>query len=109
MGMRDESWCVDCGCSQPYSPDDVVCGGCTSEAYEKRSMQLINYMKLHLISLRQDSEELATKMDNIDIDMNSYEYRAMEISDIGLNGKMFATAHLLSVASDILGIPTEEK
>ena len=108
MGLRDESWCSDCGKSQPYSEDDVICGECTSEAYDKRSLQLINYMNLHLISLRQDSEELAIKMDNADIDMDSYEYKAMEIEDIGLNGKMFATAHLLSVARDILGIQTEE-
>ena len=47
MGLYDESWCVDCGKSQPYSPDDVVCGDCTSEAYESRSNQTINYMKFH--------------------------------------------------------------
>ena len=57
MGLYDESWCVDCGKSQPYSPDDVVCGDCTSEAYEKRSIQLVNYMKLHVISLEQDYAE----------------------------------------------------
>ncbi len=107
MGMRDESWCQSCGCSITFGQEE--CGDCANEGHYQDKVKLIEYMKLHLISLRQDSEELAIKMDNPDIDMNSYEYKAMEISDIGLNGKMFATAHLLSVASDILGIPTEEK
>ena len=58
MGLYDESWCVDCGKSQPYSPDDVVCGNCTSDAYESRSGQLYQYMNLHLISLMQDTDKL---------------------------------------------------
>ena len=91
MGIYDESWCTDCGKSQPYSPDDVVCGDCTSEAYEIRSNKLVNYMKLHLISLEQDlDEDIYAESDNI-------------------KGQISATRHLLSVASDILGIQTEEK
>ena len=108
MGLRDESWCSDCGKSQPYSEDDVICGECTSEAYDKRSLQLINYMKLHLISLEQDSEELSKEMDKY-MNLESDEYKDLEINDISLNGQIIATHHLLSVASDILGIQTEEK
>ena len=106
MGLYDESWCADCGKSQPYSPDDVICGECASEAYEKRSLQLINYMKLHLISLEQDSEELDRKIQE---NTSTWEAEELEIMDISNNGKIFATRHLLSVASDILGIQTEEK
>lgn len=106
MGMRDESWCSSCGCSQPYSADEVVCGECTSEAYEIRSNKLVNYIKLHLISLEQDSEGINSQMDLIE-DLDSDEYKDLEISDISTNGQIFATRHLLSVASDILGIQTE--
>lgn len=70
--------------------------------------QLIEYMKLHLISLEQDSEKLNKEMMNND-DLDSDEYKDMEIEDISINGQIIATAHLLSVASDILGIPTKEK
>ena len=107
MGMRDESWCVDCGKSQPYSDEEVVCGTCTGEAYEMRSGKLINYMNLHLISLMQDSQILNDKME--EVDMGSHEYDELEIEDISLNGQIMATRHLLSVASDILGIQLEEK
>lgn len=108
MGLRDESWCADCGKSQRYSPDDVICAECTSEAYEKRSIQLVKYMELHLISLEQDSEGIWNAMDQID-DLNSDEYESLNIEDIRTNGQIAATRHLLSVARDILGIQTEEK
>ena len=107
MGMRDESWCVDCGKSQPYSPDDVVCGSCTSEAYESRSNHLIEYIKLHLISLEQDIEKLSDEMEKVD--MNSKAFNDMDFEYNNLSGQSIATRHLLSVASDILGIQTEEK
>ena len=107
MGLYDESWCTDCGKSQPYSPDDVVCGDCTSDAYESRSGQLYQYMNLHLISLMQDTDKLEDQMEAIDPNSKDYEY--MDIEMISLNGQIIATRHLMSVASDILGIQTEEK
>jgi len=73
-------------------------------AYGRRvtlTNQLIEYMKLHLISLEQDSQKLQSEMNLIE-DMNSDEYWDLEIADISLNGQMIATAHLLSVADDIL-------
>ena len=111
MGLYDESWCADCGKSQPYSPDDVVCGDCTAEAYEKRSLELINYMKLHILSLEQDSQEVNIQMDKygFEDDMESDEYRMLEIEDISLTGQLIASRHLMSVATGILGILTEEK
>ena len=107
MGLRDESWCSDCGCSQPYSENDVICGNCTSEAYEKRSVQIINYMKLHLISVEQDQEDVSNEMEKVD--MNSKAFNELDFEYNWLAGQIIATRHLLSVASDILGIPTEEK
>ena len=76
-------------------------------AYEQRSHQVINYMKLHLISLQQDSEKLEEQLDSVDI--SSDDFDVLNIEDISVNGQIFATRHLLSVASDILGIQTEEK
>ena len=63
--------------------------------------EMIAYMELHLISLEQDSEALEKDMDAY----SNYEddaYRELEIEDISTNGQYIATAHLLSVARDIL-------
>jgi hypothetical protein len=63
--------------------------------------EIIEYMKVHLISLEQDSEALQVEMDLFE-EMESNEYQALEIEDISINGQIIATAHLLSVANDIL-------
>lgn len=77
-------------------------------AYEQRSNQVIEYMKLHLISLEQDSAEINSKMDSTE-DLESDEYKVLDVMDISINGQIIATAHLLSVVADILGIELEEK
>jgi len=72
-----------------------------------RSSQFLEYMKLHLISLEQDSERVQKAMDAY----SNYEddaYRELEIEDISLNGQYIATAHLLSVATDIMNSSTNE-
>ena len=106
MGMRDESWCQSCGCSITYGQEE--CGDCANEGHYQDKVKLIEYIKLHLISLEQDSEKIQEQMNLID-DLESDEMRFLEIEDISTNGQIFATRHLLSVASDILGIQTEEK
>jgi vesicle coat complex subunit len=63
-------------------------------------------MKLHLISLEQDSERVQKAMDAY----SNYEddaYRELEIEDISLNGQYIATQHLLSVATDIMNSSNE--
>ena len=62
---------------------------------------------MHLISLEQDSEEIQKELDYME-DMECDDYRQLEISDIYTNGQLSATRHLLSVASDMLGIQLEE-
>lgn len=62
---------------------------------------IIEYMNLHLISLMQDSEQVASEMDKIE-DLNSDEYQTLEIEDISLNGQIIATRHLLSVAKGMI-------
>ena len=74
-----------------------------------KSSHFLEYMKLHLISLEQDSERVQEEMSQFEYNMDSKDYQSLEIEDISLNGQIIATRHLLSVASDILGIETEEK
>ena len=71
-----------------------------------KSSHFLEYMKLHLISLEQDSDKIKSEMNLIE-DMNSNEYWDLEIEDISLNGQMIATSHLLSVATDIMNSTNE--
>ena len=105
--MYDESWCSSCGCSQPYSPDEVTCGGCATESAHRHSTKLIEYIKLHKISLEQDLEKLSNQMEEMDPNCKDYAYLDIEYN--WTSGQLTATDHLLSVGSDILGIQTEEK
>jgi hypothetical protein len=57
------------------------------------------YIKAHLISLEQDSEELQKEMGFYD-DYDSDEYQSLEIEDISLNGQMIACYHLLRVLDE---------
>jgi hypothetical protein len=60
---------------------------------------LREYIKLHLISLEQDSEELNNKMVTYE-DLDSDEYRYMEIEDISLTGQIIACQHILGVLDE---------
>ncbi len=51
------------------------------------SNQLIEYMKLHLISLEQDLEE-----------------NPMSLHVVDIEGQIYATRHLLSVAEDMIEV-----
>lgn len=64
--------------------------------------KMIEYMKIHLISLEQDAEMLQEKMDNFSGDLDSWDYEQLEIADMNNTGEIQATQHLLSVAHDIL-------
>jgi hypothetical protein len=76
--------------------------------YIRRTGQLIEYIKIHIISLDQDSERIWNAMDQID-DLESDEYESLNIEDIRNGGEQSATRHLLSVAADILGVDLKEK
>ena len=58
------------------------------------------YVRLHLISLEQDSEFLEKRLDEV-TDYDSDEYRELEITDIGNNGEIRATAHLLQILEEV--------
>ena len=64
-------------------------------------------MKIHLISLEQDSERVQEEMSQFEYNMDSKDYQSLEIEDISLNGQIIATRHLLSVATDIMNSTNE--
>ena len=59
--------------------------------------QLIEYMKIHVISLEQDCEEVNSQMDLIQ-DLNSDEYKVLELMDISLTGQIIGVRHIIKVA-----------
>lgn len=64
------------------------------------SNQLVEYMKIHLISLEQDLENISQEMEMLDPESKAckeldYEYNHMA-------GQILSTRHLLSVAEDIM-------
>jgi hypothetical protein len=61
---------------------------------------LIEYMKLHLISLEQDSEFLEKRLDEV-TNYDSDEYRELEIEDISNNGQIIATRHIIEIAEEM--------
>ena len=63
---------------------------------------LIEYMKIHEISLLQDAEKYQTLMDNFEGDYDSDEYRDLELEDTINTGELAATRHLLSVAEGMI-------
>jgi len=64
--------------------------------------EFIEYMKLHELSLTQDAEKLQTLMDGFPDDLDSDEYRDLEMEDTINTGELRATRHLLSVAWDMI-------
>jgi len=72
-----------------------------------KSSHFLEYMKLHLISLEQDSELVQEEMSQFEYNMDSKDYQSLEIEDISLNGQIIATRHLLSVATDIMNSSME--
>jgi hypothetical protein len=59
---------------------------------------LIEYMKIHLISIEQDIEGLAVEME--ELDMESKHYKELEYEYNYLSGQSVITRHYLSVAND---------
>jgi hypothetical protein len=103
MGMYDESWCASCGAGMHYTADESAeCGKCMLEQTQDvttRSSVFLEYMKIHLISLRQDWEDTLNRMP-----LKDDEY---DPSDAYFEGAIAATEHLLSVATDIMNNSNE--
>lgn len=60
--------------------------------------QLIEYMKIHLISLEQDAAFLQKQLDEFQGDFASYEWEELNIADINNTGQMQGVQHILDVA-----------
>ena len=59
---------------------------------------LIEYMKIHLISVEQDLENIAQEMEELDPESKAYKELDFEYNYI--SGQSIATRHFLSVAED---------
>lgn len=109
MGMRDQSWCASCGAGMLYTEDEnVTCYRCDQEEYNKietKSSKFLEYMNIHLISLEQDLEKYSNQMEAID--PNCKEYAELDTEYNWISGQITATAHLLSVATDIMNSTSE--
>ena len=70
--------------------------------------ELIEYIKLHLISLEQDSEKLQIQMDEI-LDEYGYgeESNECELEDVYLNGQISALNHILEYAGELTNVSTK--
>ena len=61
---------------------------------------LIEYMKIHLISLEQDDERIQKEMDEYE-NYEDDEYLMLEIEDISNTGQIIATHHILNYALEL--------
>jgi len=70
------------------------------------SHKLIEYIKLHIMSLNQDLEQLSNQMDALD--PASKDFAELDIEYNWTSGQVSACDHILSVALDIME-ETKEK
>ncbi len=59
---------------------------------------LIEYMKLHLISIEQDQEGIAEEMEMLD--ENSKDYKELEFEYNWLGGQIIATRHFIKIGEE---------
>lgn len=62
--------------------------------------KLVEYMKLHIISLEQDLEGIASEMEPLDPASKAFEELDFEYNH--MSGQILNARHFLSVAQDIL-------
>lgn len=65
-------------------------------------LELIEYIKIHLISLEQDLEGISEEMELLNESMESKEYVELDYEYNHKSGQILSTRHLLSVAEGIL-------
>lgn len=63
--------------------------------------QLIEYIKIHKISLEQDDEKIQSFFNSFEGDFDSDEYRGYEIWDISNGGELQAINHILEYAIEL--------
>ena len=108
--------CETCKCSAYWNEDlqqyscENECPCCNDPDYESdfdMHVRIVNqvreYAKLHLLSLEQDSAKLVSQMNDIE-DMDSDEYKDLEIEDISLNGQMIGVSHMLRYMDEVTNV-----
>jgi len=68
--------------------------------YIARKTKLVEYIKLHVISLEQDIENISEEMESLD--PASKDYNDLDFEYNHCSGQLLATRHILSVVEDIL-------
>jgi hypothetical protein len=79
MGMRDESWCDSCGCSLPYSEEDVTCGACVQEVLDKTVKDLLDFVEGRIVELTELRAQYELEGD---LEMDDYSAGAIDAYDI---------------------------
>jgi hypothetical protein len=69
--------------------------------YIRRTGQLKEYIKLHIISLEQDLEGIAEQMEMLDPE--SKECKELDFEYNHWSGQILSARHILSVVEDIMG------
>lgn len=64
--------------------------------------QLIEYIKIHIISLEQDLEQISSEMEALDPACKDYNELDFEYNH--MSGQILSARHILSVANDILEV-----
>lgn len=59
---------------------------------------LLEYMKLHLVSIEQDQAEIEKQME--DLDMNSKEFLELDFEYNWLAGQIIATRHFIQIGEE---------
>lgn len=70
------------------------------EVYVSRVQYLVEYLKLHIMSLNQDLEELSKRMDSLDPACK--EFAELDHEYNWTSGQVSATDHILSVVEDTM-------
>ena len=68
--------------------------------YINRKVKLIEYTKLHIISLEQDLEQISTEMESLD--MNSKDWDELDFEYNHMGGQILSARHLLQVMEEML-------
>ena len=68
--------------------------------YINRKTKLIEYTKLHIISLEQDLEQISTEMEALD--MNSKDWDELDFEYNHMGGQILSARHLLQVMEEML-------
>ena len=64
--------------------------------------QLIEYIKIHIISLEQDLEQISNEMEALD--PASKDYNELDFEYNHMSGQLLSARHILSVANGILEV-----